>query len=368
MQIDAIELFYVVLPLVQPFRTAYGQDEAIHSVLVRMASGEAEGWGEAVPLYAPTYSAETATSAFFLLGELFAPRLIGRNLETSDELLACLAPFKGNPLAKAAVESAWWVLQATLMGQPLHRLLGGKTRSVEAGADIGIQDSYDLLLAEIQKEVDRGIKRVKLKVRPGWDLEMIRLVRATFPRLTVHIDCNAGYALEDLPFFLAIDDLGLAMIEQPLFHTNLFDHAQLQGQLQTPICLDESITSLRDFALALRLGSCRILNIKYGRVGGLSVALKLHHMAQEAGMACWVGGMLESGVGVGINIELATLPNFTYPGDLFESSRFVGEDLTGPVQISPNSTFTPTSTPGTGYKPVRARVEQMARQRKLVKK
>jgi O-succinylbenzoate synthase len=316
----------------------------------------------------PTYSPETATSACYLITELFAPLLVGRNLETADELLARLSPFKGNPLAKAGVESAWWVLYSILAGQPLHRLLGGESRPVAAGADIGILDSYDLLLETIQRVVERGLQRVKLKVRPGWDLEMVRIVRATFPRLTVHIDCNAGYSLADLPFFKAVDRLEPAMIEQPLFHTDLFDHAELQGQLDTPLCLDESITSGRTFELALRLGSCRILNIKYGRVGGLSVALKRHDMAQEAGMPCWVGGMLESGLGVGINVELATLPNFTYPGDLFESARFSQLDLTEPqVQVNDGGTLTPSASPGTAYRIVRQRVEQAARQRKLVR-
>jgi O-succinylbenzoate synthase len=368
MYIDAIETYYVVLPLREPFRTAYGEDVALHAVLVRMQSGEVEGWGEVVPLYAPTYSPETATSAYFLITELFAPLLVGCQLETAEDLLARLSPFKGNPLAKAGVESAWWVLRSIMAEQPLHRLLGGEHRPVEAGADIGIQDSYDMLLQTIQRAVDRGFGRVKLKVRPGWDLEMLQIVRSAFPNLRMHIDCNAGYSLADLPFFKAVDALDLAMIEQPLFHTDLFDHAALQRQLDTPICLDESITSGRTFELALRLGSCRILNIKYGRVGGLSVALKLHDMAREAGMPCWVGGMLESGLGVGINVELATLPNFTYPGDLFESSRFSQPDLTEPqVQVDDNGTLTPSARPGTAFKPVPERVEQAARQRKLVR-
>ena len=368
MYIDAIETYYVVLPLREPFRTAYGEDAAIHAVLVRMQSGDVEGWGEVVPLYAPTYSPETATSAYFLITELFAPLLVGQDLETAEELLDRLSPFKGNPLAKAGLESAWWVLRSIMAERPLHRLLGGESRPVEAGADIGILDSYDTLLETIQTAVERGLRRVKLKVRPGWDLEMLQIVRSIFPWLTVHIDCNAGYSLADLPFFKAADKLELAMIEQPLFHTDLFDHAELQGQLDTPICLDESITSVRTFQLALRLGSCRILNIKYGRVGGLSVALKLHDMAREAGMPCWVGGMLESGLGVGINVELATLPNFTYPGDLFESSRFAEPDLTEPqVQVKDDGTLTPSAGPGTAYKIVRQRVEHAARQRKLVR-
>ena len=357
MRIDAIDVYYVSLPLIYPWRTAYGEDADIHSVLVRMVSGQSEGWGETTPFYAPTYSPETATSVFFLISELFAPALVGEEVDSAEALLARLSHFKGNPFAKAGVESAWWMLKARMVGLPLHRLLGGEARDVDAGADFGVQDSYDMLLDKIQAAVDRGFKRVKLKVRPGWDLEMLQEVRAAFPRLTMHIDCNSFYSLDDLPFFRAVDRLDLAMIEQPLFHTDLFDHAELQRQIDTPVCLDESVKSVRDFELALRLGSCRVLNIKYGRVGGLSVAVRLHDMARNAGIPCWVGGMLESAIGAGISIELATLPNFTYPNDLFESRRFYRQDLTDvETRLNPDCTFAPSGVPGTPYEPVIERV------------
>jgi O-succinylbenzoate synthase len=352
MLVDAVEVYYVSLPLIYPWRTAYGEDANIHSVLVRMVSGENGGWGETTPFYAPTYSPETASSAFFLIGELFAPALVGQSIDSAEDLLACLRHFKGNPFAKAGVESAWWMLRAEEGGQPLHRLLGGETRDVDAGADFGVQDSFTMLLEKVQAAVDRGFKRVKLKVRPGWDLEMLRVVRSTFPRLTMHIDCNAFYSLDDLPFFRAVEELDLAMIEQPLFHTDLFDHAELQRQIDTPVCLDESVKSVRDFELALRLGSCRVLNIKYGRVGGLSQAVRLHDLARDAGIPCWVGGMLESAVGAGISVELATLPNFTYPNDLFESRRFYRRDLTDvETHLNPDCTFSPSAVPGTPYAP-----------------
>jgi O-succinylbenzoate synthase len=214
-----------------------------------------------------------------------------------------------------------------------------------------------MLLAKIQGAVDQGFQRVKLKVRPGWDLEMLRAVRSTFPAHTFHIDCNSGYTLDDIDFFKQVDELGLAMIEQPLFHTDLLEHAELQKQLETPICLDESIKSVRDFEWALRLASCRILNIKMGRVGGLSVAIKLHNMARDAGIPCWVGGMLESAIGAGISIELATLDNFTYPNDLFPSSFFYRQDLTEPAtKLNADCTFTPSAMPATPYAPVPERI------------
>ncbi|MBI2951230.1 o-succinylbenzoate synthase, partial [bacterium] len=324
----------------------------------RMTSGDCEGWGETTPFFAPTYSPETASTVFVLNQEVFCPALVGRDFETAEDLLDALKVFKGNPFAKAGPESAWWDLKARREGQPLHRLLGGERKVVDAGSDFGVQDTLDMLLQKIQGAIDRGFKRTKLKVRPGWDLEMLKLVRSTFPRHTFHIDCNSGYALSDLPFFRAVDRLGLAMIEQPLFHRDLLDHAELQRQLDTPVCLDESVTSLRDFEQALQLKACRYLNIKYGRVGGISVARALHDRACDAGIPCWVGGMLESGVGAGLNVELASLGNFTYPADLFPSAFFYRQDLTEPeLVLNPDCTFSVSAVPGTPYRPVLERVE-----------
>jgi len=361
MKIDSLDVYYVALPLIYPWRTAYGEDDAIHSVLVKMVSGDHAAWGETTPLRAPTYSPETAMSAYHVIVEFLAPLLVGRDIETADELLDTFKYFKGNPFAKAGLETAWWALKAEMERRPLHELLGGQFRRVVAGADFGIQDSYDMLLQKIQGACDQGFKRIKLKVRHGWDLEMLEIVRSHFPDQTFHIDCNAGYTLDDIDLFKKIDALGLAMIEQPLFHADLLEHAELQKQIETPICLDESITSVRNFEWALRLASCRVLNIKTGRVGGLSVALKLHHMARDAGIPCWVGSMLESGVGAGILVELATLDNFTYPGDLFPSDYFYHQDLTQEALVlNDDCTFTPSRLPGTPYKPVLERVAASA--------
>lgn len=358
MKIDRIEIYYVALPLIYPWKTAYGEDADIHSVLFRMVSGEHEGWGETSPFFAPTYSPETASTVFVLNQEVFCPALVGKELDTADDLLDALKIYKGNPFAKAGPESAWWDLHARLEGQPLGRLLGATRDRVDAGSDFGVQDSLEMLLEKIQGAIDQGFKRTKLKVRPGWDLEMLRLVRSTFPKHTFHIDCNSGYSLDDLPFFKEVDKLGLAMIEQPLFHRDLHDHAELQRQLETPVCLDESITSLRDFELALKLGSCRYLNIKIGRVGGIATARRLHDRARDAGIPCWVGGMLESGIGGGLSIELAGLSNFTYPADLFPSAFFYRQDLTEPEMVlNPDCTFSLSTVPGTPYRPLLERVE-----------
>jgi O-succinylbenzoate synthase len=366
-RIDSIEVYHIALPLIYPWRTAYGEDPAIHSILVKMVSGEHVGWGETTPLRAPTYSPETAMSVYHVITEFLAPLLVSRDIETAEDLLNAFGWIKGNPFAKAGPETAWWALKAEIEGRPLHELFGGSFHDVDAGSDFGIQDSYDMLLEKIQGAVDRGFKRIKLKVRHGWDLEMLQIVRTTFPRQIFHIDCNSGYRLDDLQLFKQIDKLGLAMIEQPLFHTDLIEHAALQKQIDTPVCLDESITSVRDFEWALQLKSCRVLNVKPGRVGGLSVAVKLHHMAQEAGIPCWVGSMLESGIGEGILIELATLNNFSYPGDLFPSNFHYRQDLTEPeVVLKEDCTFAPSKIPGTPYKPVLERVEAVTLHHKTI--
>ena len=342
MRIDRLDAYYVEMPLLYPWRTAYGEDAEIHSVLVKAISGEQTGWSEATPFFAPHYLPESAGSVFHLVTEVFGPQVVGREFETARELTERLDVFKGNSFAKAAIEICWWTLESATTGTPLHRLLGGETREVVAGADFGIQDSYDMLLGNIQKAVDANFPRIKLKVARGWDLEMLHIVRDTFPDMTFHIDCNSGYTLDDLPLFKAIDPLGLAFIEQPLNYADVLDHAELARQIETPICLDESIVSVKAAEQALQVEACKYINIKPARVGGLTNSLEIHDLARDAGVPVWVGGMLESAVGASICVELATLPNFTYPGDLFPSSRFYEQDLAEPsLELTPANTFQP---------------------------
>jgi O-succinylbenzoate synthase len=342
MRIDKLDVYYVSMPLIYPWRTAYGVDYDIHSVLVKATSGEHEGWSESTPFFAPTYLPESAGSVYYLVTEVFGPHIVGRDYETAADLNRRLDVFKGNSFAKAAIEICWWTLEVARTGTPLHRLLGGEPREVVAGADFGIQDSLDMLLGNIQRAVDAGFPRIKLKVAKGWDLDVLRTVCATFPKMTFHIDCNAGYTLDDLPFFKAIDGLGLAFIEQPLHYADVLDHAELARQIGTPVCLDETITSVKAAEQAIQVGACRYINIKPGRTGGLSNSLAVHDLAQEAGIPVWVGGMLESAVGGAFCVELATLPNFTYPGDVFPSSRFYERDLATPqLELTPQLTFQP---------------------------
>ncbi len=331
MRIDRIDLYHVAMPLIAPWRTAYGEDHEVHSILCRMQCGSFAGWGESAPLAAPCYSPEWAGGVFAVLRDWMAPAIMGRHLAEPHQIQDRLALFKGNPFAKAALDQAWWSLYATATNTPLYKALGASRDCVPVGADFGVMDSLDELLAAVDQAVAAKFPRIKLKFRPGWDLPMLRAVREQHPRATFHIDCNAGYCLSDLALFRSIDELGLAMIEQPLAADDLIDHAELQSQIKTALCLDESIRGLRQAEQALALPSCRVINIKPGRVGGLTIATQIHHLCRASHTPCWVGGMLESSVGAAHCVALAMLDNFTYPADIFPSTRFYREDLAEPA-------------------------------------
>lgn len=352
MKIDSLEIFRVGMPLISPFRTAYGNDDRIETILVRINSGDLSGWGESTPWQSPGYCSECASTAFLVAREFLAPLLLGQTITDGMQLQTRLLPVKGNAFAKAAFDTAWWDLEAKRNQQPLYRLLGGNRQTVEVGADFGVMDSVDLLLETITEAVAAGFKRVKLKYRPGWELEMVAAVRKEFPDLVMHVDCNSAYTLDDVDMFRRLDAHGLAMIEQPLMHDDLIDHATLQKELRTPICLDESITSPAKARKAIQVGACGWINVKPGRVGGLTAAVEIHDLCQKADVPCWVGGMLESSLGAHHCLALASLANFTYPADLFPSSRFYKKDLARPpMALSGRSKMTLPEIPGCGAEP-----------------
>lgn len=368
MRINEIELYHVSMPLIHPFRTAYGEDSSIHSVLVRMVSGETYGWSETTPFQAPCYSPEWAQGVFSLMKEFMAPRIVGRNIETSDDLLSLLSCFKGNQFAKGGLEIAWWVLNAKVLGKPLHRILGGQSHPVSVGADFGVQDSISILLTKIQNAIEEGYPRVKLKFRLGWDINMLKEVRDSFPDFTFHIDCNASFRLKQLEFLKKVDRFDLAMIEQPLQYGDLIDHAKLQKQIATPICLDESITDPSSAEHAIEQGSCQSINIKSGRVGGLSNAKKIHDICERAGISCWIGGMLESALGSGISAELATLSNIDYPADIFPSKIFYREDLASPeIKLCAPGKIEVSHDPGIPYEPKEQMLNQLTINKATIK-
>lgn len=371
MRFDRIELFHVRMPLVAPWRTAYGEDAFVESVLARVESGGVQVWSETSCLAAPCYSPEWAAGVFAISRDWLAPALVGQSLDSGAELQRRLAHFKGNPFAKALFDNAWWILDAKQTGQPLYRRLGATRNSVPVGADFGVEDTIDSLLAKIGRAVDAGFPRIKLKFRPGWDLEMLRAVRREFPDQTIHIDCNSGYTLADLELFQRLDEFRLAMIEQPLGHDDLVDHATLQAAIVTPVCLDESITSPDKARQAIELGSCRYINVKPGRVGGLTHALAIHDLCRAAGTSCWVGGMLESAIGARVCVALAMLDNFIYPADIFPSSRFYKSDLgQPPIELSRSPDGTPhvvaDDVPGIAAEPDPKRLEKWRLARAVV--
>ncbi|HPZ99815.1 MAG TPA: o-succinylbenzoate synthase [Phycisphaerae bacterium] len=363
-RIDAVELYHVRMPLVYPFTTAYGSDDVIESILVKLISGNSYGWGEAQPFKAPTYCPEYSAGVLLMMRMYLVPAILGKQIESGDELQDRWACFKGNHFAKGGIDMAWWDLYARRRGEPLWKVLGGLGPEVEVGADFGVMHSLDALLEKIDGAVRAGYTRVKLKYAPGWDLGMVAAVRKAFPRMTFHIDCNSGYRLSDLDMFRRLDEYGLAMIEQPLMHDDLIDHASLARQIHTPICLDESITSLDRARQAIEIGACKWVNIKPVRVGGLTPALKINAYCMQAGVPCWVGGMLESALGAAHCLAMATLPNMKYPNDIFPSSRFYEKDLGRPeMKLSGPSRMTAAAVPGVGVEPDPEQLDRVTVQR-----
>ena len=354
MKIDAIDIYWVKIPLAFVWKTSYADQRNTDTILVRMESEGQHAWGESCPPFIPAYSAEHTGAAFHTLREHMAPRIVGQRLETSHDLLDRIAFIKGNEFARAALDIGWWVLHAKRRGLPLHRALGGTADRVAVGADFGIQDSIDILLKKIQEAIDQGFPRIKLKFRPGWDLPMVDAVRSTFPDFTFHVDCNAAYTAADTDLFRQLDRYHLAMIEQPLADDgmSLINHADLQKKIGTPVCLDESAQSLAHVQAAIRLGSCKVVNIKMARVGGLTASREIQSLCAEHGIPCWVGGMLESAIGGAICAELATLRNFTYPGDIFPSSYFYQNDIGKPeIVLSGRGEVATSQVPGIAQEP-----------------
>jgi o-succinylbenzoate synthase len=348
------------MPVIYPFRTAFGDTDLIESVLVRMVGDRSWGWSESAPWAAPAYSGEWARGAFIVVRDWLAPQLVGRDLGSGAELQRALSGVKANYFAKASLDLAFWDLLARSRDLPLWQLIGGSSATVEVGADIGVMESLDALLAEVEKATRAGFKRLKLKYRPGWELDMVAAVREAHPDLVMHVDCNSAYTLDDLQMFRELDRFGLAMIEQPLRHDDLVDHARLQAEIRTPVCLDESIVSVDKTRKAIALGSCRWVNIKLGRVGGLTNAIAIHDLCRDAGIPCWVGGMLESAVGQSHSIALGTLSNFRYPSDIFPTSRFYAQDLGDPpITLSGPSQVRAADRPGIGCEPDPRRLEKM---------
>lgn len=358
MRIERIELRVLRLPLVRFFETSFGRISDRVFVLVTVEEEGAIGIGECVADESPFYSAETTATAWHIISRFINPRVLGRTFSHPADLFPALEMIRGHQMAKAAVEMAAWDLFAHQRGLPLSSVLGGTRSSIESGVSIGIQDSLEQLAERVEIERAAGYRRIKIKIKPGWDIEAVRLVRARLGGVPLMVDANGAYRLADVARLRALDEYNLLMIEQPLEYDDIRDHAQLQAQLATPVCLDESIHSLRNAAEAIALDACRVINIKPGRVGGHQQAIALHDLAARHRIPVWHGGMLESGIGRAHNIHLATLPNFTLPGDIAASARYYAPDLIDPeIVVCPDGTVAVPTGPGIGVNVIEERVD-----------
>jgi len=349
MKIERVELHHVDMPLVHPFETSFGREITRPCILVAVFSDGLTGWGECTAHSGPWYSSETIETAWHVLRDFLIPEVLGQEVTSAPDLVARFVRVRGHPMARAALENAVWDLLAQAQGVSLAYVLDGERERVPVGVSVGIEPTLDELLDRVAGHVAEGYARVKLKIKPGWDVEVVRAVRERWPDLRLQVDANSAYTLRDAPLLRELDQFDLLLIEQPLHHDDIVDHAQLQKQLLTPVCLDESIHSPEHARWALDIGACRVINIKVGRVGGLTAARQIHDLCCERGVPVWCGGMLETNVGRAANVALAALPNFTLPGDISASARYYQEDIAEPnFVLNDDSTLSVPSGPGLG--------------------
>lgn len=328
MKIDKVLLYHVSMPLKTAFETSFGRILNRECILVELRAGEFYGWGECTADRDPGYSYETTQTAWHILRDFLVPSLLNEDDNRVETFRANSTAVRGHHLAKAGLEMALWDLEGQVTGQPLQKMLGGVRRSVEVGVSVGLQATPKVLVDVVGGYLEQGYERVKIKIKPGRDVEEAQAVRSAFPDLRLQVDANSAYDLRSAERLFELDQLDLLLIEQPLAEDDLWDHRVLQAHLTTALCLDESITSFRHARQALEMGACRIINIKPGRLGGLSEAKAVHDLCEKQAVPVWCGGMLETGVGRASNLALASLPNFTLPGDISATDRYYDEDIT----------------------------------------
>jgi O-succinylbenzoate synthase len=348
--VEQIRLRQIAMPLVSPFETSFGRTCERQIVLVEAVAEGESGWGEVTAGEHPFYNEEWTESAWLILKHYAAPRIAGCPLENAAEAASRFAHIRGHRMAWGALETALWDLEARRLGRPLWQHVGGVRKEIPCGVSIGIQESVAALIERIGRELEGGYQRIKIKIKPGWDIAVLREVRREFPSVRLMADANSAYTLADAEHLKRLDEFYLMMIEQPLAHDDIVDHATLQAKLDTPICLDESIRTARHARQAIAMRACRIINVKLGRVGGFAEARRIHDAALEAGVPLWCGGMLEAGVGRAHNIALSTLPNFVLPGDVSASKRYWERDIVvPPVEVTERGTIVVREEPGFSY-------------------
>lgn len=359
MRIHKIILHQLKMPLKKPFETSFGVQQNREFLIIEVHGKEGIAYGEVTTMSSPFYNEETTMTARHIIKDFLAPLILDKEIKHPSEVTAILKPIRRNNMAKSGLEGAIWDLWSKEQGLSLSKALGGVKDKIEVGVSVGIQPSMSDLVELVGKYLEDGYRKIKVKIKPGRDVEIVRTLRQEFGDIPLMADANSAYSLDDLDIFKELDHYGLMMIEQPLAHDDLIDHHKLQAVLKTPICLDESIHSLDDARHAIELGSCRIINIKVGRVGGLQEVIRIHNYCQEQNIPLWCGGMLESGIGRAHNIALTTLPNFTLPGDTSASSRYWETDIIEPeVTMTPDGFIQVPTTPGIGFQVVESRLKQ----------
>jgi O-succinylbenzoate synthase len=368
MRIEAITLREINMPLIHFFETSLGRTIGRRILLVTLHSEGLDAWSECVAEEHPFYSEESVDTAWYAITSYLAPALLGRNIEHGVDVPALFARVTGHRMAKAALENAVWEAEAQSLKIPLWKLLRGTQKKVVCGVSIGIQDNVEQLEEKVATELAAGYHRIKLKVKPGWDVDVLHRIRSRWPDILLSCDANAAYTMNDVAHVKEFERFKLLMIEQPLWNDDFYFHAKLQREIDTAICLDESIRNGRDARAALELGSCRIINIKVGRVGGFSEAIEIHDVAQVAGVPVWCGGMLEAGIGRAQNIALSTLPNFRLPGDVSASKRYWKEDIVDPeITVSKDGYIQVSDQPGNGYSAREDLIEKLTVRKRTLK-
>jgi O-succinylbenzoate synthase len=359
MTIERIEMSLLRLPYVRFFETSFGRAYDRTFSLVRVFEGGVSGWGECCAEEAPLYGPETTETAWQILKDFLVPLVFRKGLVEPGDFAREARVFRGNHMAKAGLELALWDLKAKKAGVSLHKLYGGVREEVEAGVSCGIEDSLPELVARIGSYLEQGYRRIKIKIKPGWDVKACDAVRRTYPDIMLQADANGAYSLADAAVLKGLDAFRLLLVEQPFPPYDLWDHAQLQRQMTTPLCLDESILSIDTTRAAIEMGSCRIINIKVGRVGGPIEMIKIHDYCEAHGVPVWCGGMLESGIGRAHNLHIASLPDFKLPADLSASRRYYEEDIIDPaIELSGPGKVRVPDGPGIGVHPVEARIRK----------
>lgn len=349
MKIKEIKLHQLLMDMKNPFTTSFGTQQQRFITIVEVIDQDGtSGFGECVSGEDPLYSEEFMDASLIAIKKYFGPLVIGKALAHPDEVWELYKPFKRNNMAKACIEGAVWDLYAKQQGITLAKALGGEKETVDVGVSLGLEDTDETLLEKIGEKVEEGYKRIKVKIKPGRDVEMVRRIREVYPDIPLMVDANSAYTLDDIDTLKGLDEFNLMMIEQPLMAGDLIDHAKLQKEIKTPVCLDESIDSYEAAQAAIELGSCKIINVKVGRVGGLTQSLKIHDLAAKHDIPLWCGGMLEAGVGRLHNVAITALSNFILPGDTASSSRYWYEDIITPEVVAENGVVNISDKPGIG--------------------